>query len=488
MRDPLENNFRLSRRIFCVALGVVYVMAFVSLAVQICGLVGPDGILPAADFFSLLRERGEGTSFWKLHSLFWWWRGSDAALLGVCWAGVGLALILILGWAPVPILTLLWFLYLSMFYAGQIFLGYQWDILLLEAGFLAIFLAPAGIRPDWAGGPPPSKPVLWLFRWLLFRLMFASALVKWMSGDPSWRDLSALQVHYETQPLPTWIAYYFHQLPAWFQKFSTLVMYFSEGVVPFFVFAPRRLRHFAAWWLVGFQVLILLTGNYGFFNYLSIALCLLLWDDAAWPPRLRNKFFAHPSSPQKQSPWVRGLSYAVCAGIFFLSLQETLYRWMPEKRPLWIERVASVFSPFHLVGHYGLFAVMTKDRLEIRVEGSEDGITWRAYEFRYKPGPLQRRPGFVAPHQPRLDWQMWFSALGIFQRQYWFHGFLASVLEGSAPVLKLLEENPFPSGPPRYVRARIADYSFTTLQEKRETKNWWKAGEERAYSPELGRE
>jgi predicted DCC family thiol-disulfide oxidoreductase YuxK len=480
------EGYRLTRRVFLSALGLVYLMAFLSLGVQIRGLMGERGILPVAEFLSAAREHFGETSFWRFPSLFWWIT-SDAALQGVCWAGAALSVLLVWGLAPVFLLLLLWFLYLSLFSVGHVFLGYQWDVLLLEVGFLAIFWAPWSFGPRGYRNSDPSKMVVWLTRWLLFRLMFSSAWVKYFSGDPTWRDLSALEYHYQTQPLPTWIAYYLQQLPPWFQHASTVGMYFVEGVVPFFFFAPRRLRLAAAWITIGFQVFLLLSGNYGFFNWLGIALCFSLFDDAAWPRWMRRRFF----SPKKireggrSFGWPRWITAPLALLLVFLSMQNLIFRLKEVEARPWVQKIASFFAPYQLVGSYGLFAVMTKTRGEITVEGSRDGKEWKAYVFRYKPGDLKRRPRFVAPHQPRLDWQMWFAALAPFRTQIWFQVFLFRLLEGAPEVLALLQENPFPEGPPSFVRAKISDYEFTTWKEKQESGNWWKRGPEEVYAPAL---
>ncbi len=480
MKMDLEStSYWLTRRIFLSALGMVYLFAFLSLAVQIKGLVGEQGILPAAEFFNEVKNNMGSEAYLAAPTLFWL-SAQNWALQGACWAGVFLSLLLIVGYLPGLGLFVLWLLYLSLFYAGQIFLGYQWDILLLETGFLAMFLAPF----SWS----PSVTVVWLLRWLLFRLMVSSALVKWFSSDPAWRDLTALEYHYETQPLPTWIAFYLHQLPASFQKFSTAVMYFFEAIVPFGVFGPRRVRWVAGLILIAFQILILLSGNYGFFNYLTIALCIPLFDDDFWPAGRWRRIFRMPESgvAGRKGGWPKWIMAPLAGLILFLSTGNLIQRWFPEKRPLWTGHVLAFFAPFHLVGNYGLFSVMTKTRREILIEGSMDGQAWLPYEFKYKPGDPRRRPGFVAPHQPRLDWQMWFTALGSFRRQYWFHGFLFRLFENSPAVVDLLKHAPFPNGP-KFLRARISDYSFTNFEQLRQSGDWWQLGEIQDFSPLLSR-
>ena len=388
--------------------------------------------------------------YWFMPSVFWL-DHSDSALRLVCWAGVLLSIVLILGFVERITLVCLFMLYLSLTSAGQDFLSFQWDLLLVETGFLAIFLGR-------------SHLVIWLFRWLLFRLMFLSGSVKLLSHDSAWRDLSAMRFHYETQPLPTPLAWYAFQLPFWFQRATTVFVFVVELSIPFLVFAPRRLRIFGAWCLLGFQALIFLTGNYAFFNVLAMALCLFLFDDAAFP-KLR---FAC-----RKAPIGRIAAVAAAALVLVLSglyLSGTFFDYTPPLGGVILHYAA----PFGIVNTYGLFAVMTTRRPEIIVQGSNDGVTWFDYEFRFKPGDLRKGPRWVAPYQPRLDWQMWFAALGNYRSSPWFVNFLVRLLQGSPQVLGLLASNPFPQAPPKYVRAELFDYKFTDFQTRKTTGNVWR--------------
>jgi hypothetical protein len=341
-------------------------------------------------------------------------------------------------------------------------------MLLLEAGFLAIFLGY-------------SRAIVWLFRWLLFRLMFLSGAVKLLSGDRTWRELTALDFHYQTQPLPTPIAWYMQQLPGWFQRLSVGMVFAIELVVPFLIFAPRRLRLFAAACLVLLQILILLTGNYAFFNLLALALCLFLLEDRD----LRLPEFALKVT--RLSHRVRvPLTVAVVFVILFLGLSHLIGQFL--MLPPGVGRLMSFAAPFGIVNSYGLFAVMTTTRLEIVVEGSDDRSHWQAYEFRYKPGDLHRRPAWVAPHQPRLDWQMWFAALGTYAENPWFVSLMGRLLQGAPEVLRLLDRNPFAERPPRYVRALMYEYRFTDFKTRRETGNWWSRELLGSYLPAISLE
>ena len=492
---------------------------------QIIGLVGSDGILPAKPAMDSMRQAADaqhlGLDRYHLVPTLCWFKATDGFLSVQCAAGTALAILLIIGFAPAPCLFLLWLIYLSLATACREFLSFQWDILLLEAGFLAIFLAPLQLWPRLSRAAPPSRLVLWLLRWLLFKLMFQSGCVKLLSGDPAWRNLTALTFHYETQPLPTWIGWYAHQLPVWAQQGSALVMFGIELFVPFLIFAPRRPRQFACLALVFFQALIFLTGNYCFFNLLTIALCLLLLDDAALkglvPSRLRKLLFSEeaeksgtqwnaslpdtrdsrtgspghespalspapqPASatPRKSRRWPIQITVPLACIAIATSLMQfsAMFRFpIPWPRPMLA--VYAWLEPFRTFNSYGLFAVMTTSRPEIIIEGSNDGVAWLPYEFKYKPGDVKRRPRFVEPHQPRLDWQMWFAALGDYRQNPWLVNFCLRLLEGSRPVLALLERNPFPHAPPRYIRAVMYEYHFTDFATRRKTGAWWRREEE----------
>ena len=456
-------SYEIATRWFLRCLGVIYLVAFVSLGVQITGLVGARGILPAAAFLDAIRQNYEGTLWWRLPTIFWL-NTSDTILKLACGAGAIVAVVIVLGFARHAALAIAFVLYLSLVHIGQTFLGYQWDYLLLETGFLAIFLVP-------------TLPRVWLFRWLLFRLMFLSGTAKLLSGDPTWRNLTALRYHYVTQPLPTRFAWYFHQFPPDFQKLSAVFMFFVELLIPFLLFAPRRIRFFAAGMTILLQILIFFTGNYTFFNLVSIALCLLLFDDAAL-----RRFVRTRETTRRVSRFRRSVTVALVAFVMLVSgfqLMEIFAGTMPQPAAYALGWIA----PLGAVNTYGLFAVMTTSRLEVVVEGSNDGQAWLAYDFKYKPGDLKRPPAWVQPHQPRLDWQMWFAALGNYQGNRWFVNFMLRLLDGSPDVLALLVRNPFPSAPPKYIRAQVYDYTFTGYAERRATGAWWRRELKGEYFP-----
>jgi hypothetical protein len=462
--------------LFLRALGIIYGIAFFSLAIQIKGLAGRKGILPAGELLAEVKERFGGKRWLALPTAFWL-NSSNQFLQGICWTGVGLSALLIAGVTPVPVLVLLWASYLSLFSVMRLFLGYQWDILLLETGFLAVFLAPLRLLPAGPLDAPPW-PVLLLLYWLLFRLMFLSGLAKWRSGDVTWRRLTALAHHYETQPLPTPPAWHVHQLPLSFHKVSAVLMFLIESAVPFLIFAPSPYRQVAGFLIIGLMLLIMLTGNYCFFNLLAIALCLLLFDDAFY-----KQLFPRPGSNLQTASiqWPSRLLTAIAIMVFALSVIRLLRLFRLESRL--VIALNHFLDSFPIVNHYGLFSVMTTNRLEIVVEGSRDGREWLAYEFKWKPCDVKRAPPWVGPHQPRLDWQMWFAALGDYRLNGWFIGFLIRLLQGSLPVLALLRHNPFSEAPPTYIRAVLYEYHFTDRRTRRVTGAWWTRERRALYCP-----
>jgi predicted DCC family thiol-disulfide oxidoreductase YuxK len=480
-------QFYLTRWLFLRLLGMIYFVAFVSLWTQLSGLIGENGIAPAQPFLENQRVVHAGDAF-RMHPTLCWMSASDGFLHFLCGAGAVLSVLLVVGLTPVPVLILLWTFYLSLVGVGQDFLRFQWDALLLETGFLAIFLAPLQVLPNYYREGPPSRLVIWLFRLLVFKLMFLSGLVKLTSGDPTWLNLSALEFHYETQPLPTVFGWLAHQLPAWFQKLSVALMFVIELGAPFLIFGPRKARYAAAAALVFLQLLILATGNYCFFNLLSILLCLLLLDDTVLSKARREILVEKLSKLRFGSReiagrgWPRGILVPVAAVWLFMSV--IAFSLGFKSRPQWpalFVRIHDWIGPYHISNHYGLFRVMTTRRYEIVIEGSNNGVDWLAYEFKYKPGELTRAPRWVQPHQPRLDWQMWFAPLSGPEYNPWFFGFCLRLLQGSSEPLDLLEKNPFPEKPPRWIRAVVYEYHFTDFSTLRETGRWWRRDLRGAY-------
>ena len=424
--------------------------------------------------------KSAGHSALQHPSLLWWW-SSDAGIRTVWMLGAAAALLLTCGVVPKLALAVCWLSYLSFFSVGWPFMSFQWDTLLLETSFTAFFLVPWRLWDRPGSHPGPHPVARWALWWLLFRLIFRSAYVKLGSGDPAWADLSALSYHYFTQPLPNVVAWYANLLPAWCQKASCALMFAIELGAPFLIWIPRPWARRSAAASIGMlMLLIVLTGNYGFFNLLTLALCIPLLDDDLLRRVSPHRFVDYaPEEPvSRWNVWPNAapaLVIALSSVLFFAGT-------FGSGPPRWLGPVYR-FGTFN---NYGLFAVMTTERPEIEIEGTLDGATWTPYELKYKPGPLDRRPVWVAPHQPRIDWQMWFAALGDYRRNVWLGNLMRRLLEGEPSVLALLGTNPFEDEPPKQLRALIYPYEMTTREERIETGDWWKRGEPALYAPILG--
>ncbi|MBN1210569.1 MAG: lipase maturation factor family protein [Myxococcaceae bacterium] len=476
--DVGPPEYRLVRWLFLRLLGGTFLIAFTSLGRQVLGLYGSRGISPVKEWVGSERLRELGPERFHLIPSVFWLGASDEALVRGCRAGQLLSLALMFNLAPRPAAALLWGLYLSYVSAGLEFLSFQWDVLLLEMGLLGALTAPSGLRPG-PGRDAPSALEVALFRALLFRLYLGSGLSKLQSGDPTWRELTACCHYYETAPLPTRGGWYAHHLPLRAQKLSTAATLAMETAVPFLTFAPRRPRQLAFTLFSLLQASIMATGNYGFFNVQSLVLGLWLLDDEA----LSRVLPLVPAEPPRPRPlWRTLLEGAAALPLLVLGAGELLARFgLPRKSPEALERLRQWARPLRSVNSYGLFSVMTVRRPEISIEGSDDGEQWREYVFRYKVSRPEQAPRQVAPHQPRLDWQMWFAALG--SPPNWLLSLLVRLLEGSPEVLALFAENPFPEHPPRYVRAVLYDYQMTDLATRRRTGAWWKRKELGLYIP-----
>jgi lipase maturation factor 1 len=495
-KDVRPPTYFWARRWFLRALGAIYLIAFVSLWVQVDGLIGSDGVSPVNQFLPAVHAQ-LGKDAYAILPTLCWFNSSNAFLHFLCGGGAVLSVLLIFGIAPALSLVALFAFYLSLTIAGQTFLSFQWDILLLETGFLSIFLAPWRLWPRelifLPASPPPataapvSRAGLFLLKFLLFKLMLMSGVVKLTSGDDCWWNLTALDYHYWSQPLPTVFGWWADKSPEWFKHFSVAFCLGIEIIVPFFIWAPRRPRLIAAGLMIFLQFAIAITGNYCFFNLLTIALCLLLIDDAAVGTDRHSVGIPTPGAPSGRALAIRLCGYAsIAVVVVTLPINAWLIfsAFKPRARPP--HALATVYEQlevFRIVNGYGLFRVMTKDRCEIVLEGSADGVEWLPYEFKWKPGDVKRAPGWCAPHQPRLDWQMWFAALESPRENPWFFGLIVRLLQGSQDVNRLLAHNPFPDKPPSYVRAMFYRYRFTTVIELRQTCAWWKRQELREYLP-----
>jgi hypothetical protein len=455
-RAQARHSYWLTRFVILRLLGLVYLAAFVSLARQVLPLIGSNGLLPAQDFLTRVQAHfGSRTGgFLALPSLFWFGI-SDRELVVLAWFGAGLSLVVMLGYANALVLAVLWLLYTSFVNIGQDWYSYGWEIQLLETGFLAMFLCPLlDPRPFPKRAPPVL--IIWLFRWLTFRIMFGAGLIK-LRGDSCWRDLTCLYYHYETQPIPNPLSRMFHFMPHWFQKFSTLWNHFIELVVPWFGFGPRLARHIAGVLLVSFQVILIVSGNLSFLNYLTIVPMLACFDDSLLSRLLpkalveRARRASENYSPTRTQE-ILALAFAIV--VVALSIAPTLNLLSGQ------QMMNASFDRLHLVNTYGAFGSVGRERNEIIFEGSEDGVVWRAYEFPFKPGDPMRRPGLVAPYQPRLDWAIWFAAMSSPNQYPWTLHIIWKLLHNDPGMLSLLANNPFPDKPPRFIRAQLYRYKF----------------------------
>ena len=455
-----------------------------SLAVQITGIVGEHGILPAGEFLTQVHQRYGASAYYNWPTLVWL-SSSDAWLSTLCWSGAVASLLLIVGIAPTATSALLWLLYLSLTTAGQLFLEFQWDSLLLETGLLAVLYSPLCWREHVGDAVEPPFIVRWTIWFLAFKLTFLSGITKILSGDPTWANWTALSYHYETQPIPAWTSWYMHQLSPWVHYWSTGGSLFIELVVPWLIFLPTRFwrtRLVACALMILLQAGIAATGNYGFFNLLTIVVYLALIDDRTLgrflPTRAAHSEQTFGRASAAPAIWRVGVNViAVC--IAMLSVM-TVFREMDRTRRVrgpfdrgWPGTLLTWVAPLNSVNGYGLFRVMTTARPEIVIEVSADGTVWKEQEFKWKAGDVLRRPRFVAPHMPRLDWQMWFAALDPLSAQDWVLPLVDRLIAGESAVTRLLGPNPL-EGRPRYVRLAYYQYHFTSFAERAQTGVWWK--------------
>ena len=460
----VDNNYRLTSWLFLKGVALVYFIAFLSLAVQITGLAGPNGILPFYETLNQVFQESGWFAWWTIPTVFWL-DASDTALQLAAYGGAALAILLFLGRWQMPALISMFVLYVSLFHAGDTFLSFQWDTLLLETGFLAIFLVRG-----------PTGLVIFMYHWLLFRVRFMSGFFKLHSGDPSWSELTTLNYYFETQVLPHTGSWYFHQLPDWMLQGGVLLVFFTELIVPFFIFLPRPFRIAAALITIAMQILIMLTSNHNFVNLLVIVLALFLLDDRIvgrlLPQRVKERISAAktPAPTRAANTWL-GITAAL---IFVTSIATFAWRTTTINYPDFMKRTFIAMQTLGLGHVFHVYPTTQTERQELEIQGSYDGRNWYSYGFRYKPGPVDKQPPFNIPHQPRLDWMMWFLPPQRMKDQYWLQMLLRRLHEGSPQVLQLLEYNPFSEQPPRYLRVLAFEYRFTTPEEKEATGNWWK--------------
>ncbi len=473
-------TYWLTRFMILRLLGVIYAVAFLVAINQIIPLIGSDGLLPVGIYLKKVSSwlGSDGAGFMRLPSLFWLWH-SDTALLTVAWMGFVLSLVVVAGFANVPLLAVLWFLYMSFVHVGQEWYGYGWEIQLTETGFLAIFLCPLlDMRPFPRYAPP--MPIIVLFRWLIFRIMLGAGLIK-IRGDEIWRNATALYYHFETQPIPGPLSRWFHFLPHTVLKIGVWFNHLGELIAPWFVFWPRLARHIAGAVIVLFQINIILSGNLSFLNWLTIIPALACFDDGFWskllPQRLVRKAEAAAGRAEVSKPMLT-TAWIVTAIIALLSIQPIGNMLSPG------QIMNTSFDPLDLVNTYGAFGTVGQERLNVVFEGtmdedSTDKAAWRPYVYKGLPVSLDKRPPQIAPYQLRLDWQMWFAAMSSPEEYPWTLNLVWKLLHNDPGTVRLFAGNPFPNKPPRYIRAVLYRYTFAKpgnpqgLWWNRERANLW---------------
>jgi hypothetical protein len=505
---PGRSNHLIARWLFLRALGCIYFSAFSALLFQVRGLIGTQGILPAADYLQSIVGLG-ALRFWYTPTLLWLSSG-DRMLMTLCWIGLISSLILVLNIWPRAMLLVCFVCFLSFVSAAQEFSGYQSDGMLLEAGFLSIFIAPGGILPGWGRERPPARAAMFLLLWEWFRIYFQSGLVKLESGDPTWRNLTAMYEYYQNGPLPTWIGWYVQHLPNWFHTATAAMTLAMELVLVWLAFLPGRWKILSFSIVTVWQIGVIATANYAFLNYLVLVLAVLLLDDVFLqrflPSRWRGTFSPTASFSNRvrtEEPIesgdeivavtrphgfaaVRTATVAiVLTWIFYVTVFPMVQMfWRNALLPV---KPIVVLEPFRIANAYGLFAVMTPHRYEIEFQGSNDGEHWTAYPFRYKPQQVDERPRIYAPYQPRFDWNLWFASLGSWQQNPIVPRTEELLLENDREVLGLFASNPFRNAPPRVVRAVLWQYWFSTMEQKRTEGVWWRRQFLGAYAPTLTR-
>jgi len=454
-----------SRWLWLRALGAIFFSAFYALWFQIHGLIGPAGILPARDYLPYVKQALGAKGYWLVPSLLWFstGRGMLTAIVAI---GLAASLAIVFDLWPRLAIAVAGVCFLSFVSAAQVFSAYQSDGMLLEAAMLSLFLAPRGLRPGLGRHDPPTRAAVFLLQWEWFRIYFESGLVKILSGEPQWRNLTAMDKYYENGPLPTWLGWYVQQWPHWFHAGSAALTLLVELFLVWLLFVPsRRLRLLLFALATLLQAGIIITANYAFLNYLVLALGVLLLDDPA----------PVESTPRTRPPRIQLIALPLA---FALSIILFL---APVSPP------AQLVEPFRVINNYGLFAVMTRARYEIEFQGTRDGRTWIAYPFHYKAQDPKRAPGIFAPYQPRFDWNLWFASLGSVSSDPWVMSVQQRLLENAPDVLHLFAGNPFANEPPRAVRAVLWQYWFTTPAERARTGAWWNRRLLGEYAPAVSR-
>jgi hypothetical protein len=508
----------LARWIFLRALAAIYFSAFFSLLFQIEGLIGPRGILPAQQYLTAVRDGTGSLRFWYAPTLFWLSSGSHM-MMAIVWLGLVASVAAICNAWPRLSLLVCFVCFLSFVTATDTFSSYQSDSMLLEAGFLSLLFAPRGLWPGWGIASPPNRASLFLLQWEWFRIYFESGMVKLLSGDVQWRNFTAMDEYYQNGPLPTWIGWYAEHLPHWFHAATVAGTLGMELAVVWMLFMPSRVRLVCFFIVTPWEAGVILTANYTFLNYLVLALGFLLLDDrcvrSLLPARLCNRLpkSARPEATLREveslsilrtsdvaadeaAPITRVKDWSPQAllKLASLSLTAAILSWIAYATTAEMLRLQwsdlplptapiEALEPLRIANEYGLFAVMTRGRYEIEFQGSNDGQHWTPYLFRYKPQALDEAPGIYAPYQPRFEWNLWFASLGDWQQNNLVPETEERLLENDPDVLALFKGNPFAQASPRFVRAVLWQYWFTSIEEERRTGNWWRRNLLGLYAP-----
>jgi hypothetical protein len=513
-----DNRF-VVRWIFLRLIAAIYFSAFFPLLFQIEGLNGPNGILPVQRFLLDVQGGMGPLRYWYAPTLFWLSAGSQM-MMAVIWLGLAASIAALFNVWPRLSFFICFICFLSFVTAAQAFSSYQSDSMLLEAGFLVLLFAPRGIMPGWGTASPPSRASLFLLQWEWFRIYFESGIVKLLSGDLQWRNFTAMDEYYQNGPLPTWIGWYIEHLPHWFHAATVAGTLTMELVVVWMLFLPRRVRFICFCIVTPWEIGVIFTANYTFLNYLVLALGFLLLDDRSLrclvPQRLRDTLPATPepeAAPRNSKPLSifeapageaenippTVLTPAAQLNAVRLVLSATMLTWVAYATTVEMIQMpfpdlplpslpVTALEPFRIANRYGLFAVMTRGRYEIEFQGSNDGLTWTPYPFRFKPQALDKAPGVYAPYQPRFEWNLWFASLGDWHQNELVPLTEERLLENDPDILALFQSNPFGQQPPRYVKAVLWQYWFTSMEEKRQTGNWWKRELLGLYAPEIMRQ
>ena len=452
------RGYWLTRLLLERSIGIICLVAFLAALNQFKPLLGERGLLPVPLFV-------KQAPFRETPSLFFW-LPRDAAFTTVAWLGIALSCLVISGissrytWLSMTVWLAIYLLYLSFVNVGQTFYAFGWESILLEACFFAMFLGGSRVIPQ--------QIPIWLFRWLLFRIMFGAGLIK-LRGDPCWRDLSCLYYHYETQPMPNPLSWFYHWAPHWVNQGGVLFNHFAELIVPFAYFLPQPVAGIAGVITIVFQLFIISSGNLSWLNWLTLFLAFSTIDG-----KFLSAIISLPA-PVMHPPHFAVQFANVGLAVLVAAMSVPVVINMLSARQI----MNTSFNSLHLVGTYGAFGSITRPRYEVIVEGTNDAVItastqWREYEFKGKPGEVTYWPRQIAPYHLRLDWLMWFAAMSSYQDYPWFVNFVAKLLQGDQPVLSLIRKNPFPDKPPRYIRALLYEYHFTTSEERKRTGACWK--------------